>query len=228
MNQFNIGATSSTVSNPTPFRVDGDARGDAADVAEQKPAEDHAANDCDARYPSGEDPPCVSTMRADGSAGAEAPRGLRPTLRLKRPLETGTVRQSASPGRGKAVLVERVKRRVWCRRPKSRNCLRRVGHNVAAVKGSSAHCPSPWRHRRLMAPQSPLRRTCKSRRLDLRPARTPALAWRMRGRGVCRAPSHLCRASQSPTRPSRRNRREKIRAAPDRRGAGRDQRRTGR
>ncbi len=34
------------------------------------------------------------------------------TLRLKRPLEQGTVRQSFSHGRSKAVVVEKVKRRI--------------------------------------------------------------------------------------------------------------------
>ncbi|MFG1361532.1 translation initiation factor IF-2 associated domain-containing protein, partial [Xanthobacter pseudotagetidis] len=34
------------------------------------------------------------------------------TLTLKRPVEQGTVRQSFSHGRSKAVVVEKVKRRV--------------------------------------------------------------------------------------------------------------------
>ncbi len=36
----------------------------------------------------------------------------KPTLHLKRPVEQGTVRQSFSHGRSKAVVVEKVKRRV--------------------------------------------------------------------------------------------------------------------
>ncbi|MBA4790511.1 MAG: translation initiation factor IF-2 associated domain-containing protein, partial [Rhizobiales bacterium] len=35
------------------------------------------------------------------------------TLTLKRPVEQGTVRQSFSHGRSKAVVVEKVKRRVF-------------------------------------------------------------------------------------------------------------------
>src|SRR5665213_3391016 len=45
----------------------------------------------------------------DKSSGASAPK---PTLHLKRPVEQGTVRQSFSHGRSKAVVVEKVKRRV--------------------------------------------------------------------------------------------------------------------
>src|ERR1700742_5018470 len=36
----------------------------------------------------------------------------KPTLHLKRPVEQGTVRQSFSHGRSKAVVVEKVKRRI--------------------------------------------------------------------------------------------------------------------
>jgi translation initiation factor IF-2 len=45
----------------------------------------------------------------DKTLGASAPK---PTLHLKRPVEQGTVRQSFSHGRSKAVVVEKVKRRV--------------------------------------------------------------------------------------------------------------------
>src|SRR6202453_1263716 len=45
----------------------------------------------------------------DKSLGAPA---SKPTLHLKRPVEQGTVRQSFSHGRSKAVVVEKVKRRV--------------------------------------------------------------------------------------------------------------------
>ncbi|HEY1941985.1 MAG TPA: translation initiation factor IF-2 [Roseiarcus sp.] len=45
----------------------------------------------------------------DKTLGGSAPK---PTLHLKRPVEQGTVRQSFSHGRSKAVVVEKVKRRV--------------------------------------------------------------------------------------------------------------------
>jgi translation initiation factor IF-2 len=45
----------------------------------------------------------------DKTLGAPAPKA---TLHLKRPVEQGTVRQSFSHGRSKAVVVEKVKRRV--------------------------------------------------------------------------------------------------------------------
>ena len=45
----------------------------------------------------------------DKTLGASPPK---PTLHLKRPVEQGTVRQSFSHGRSKAVVVEKVKRRV--------------------------------------------------------------------------------------------------------------------
>jgi len=45
----------------------------------------------------------------DKALGAPAPKA---TLHLKRPVEQGTVRQSFSHGRSKAVVVEKVKRRV--------------------------------------------------------------------------------------------------------------------
>src|SRR5208283_3551246 len=49
------------------------------------------------------------TSNSDKPTGAAPPK---PTLHLKRPVEQGTVRQSFSHGRSKAVLVEKVKRRV--------------------------------------------------------------------------------------------------------------------
>jgi translation initiation factor IF-2 len=49
------------------------------------------------------------TSNTDKPAGAPSPKA---TLHLKRPVEQGTVRQSFSHGRSKAVLVEKVKRRV--------------------------------------------------------------------------------------------------------------------
>ena len=45
----------------------------------------------------------------DKTSGASA---SKPTLHLKRPVEQGTVRQSFSHGRSKAVVVEKVKRRI--------------------------------------------------------------------------------------------------------------------
>src|SRR5271169_1079563 len=49
------------------------------------------------------------TNNTDKPMGAAPPKA---TLHLKRPLEQGTVRQSFSHGRSKAVVVEKVKRRV--------------------------------------------------------------------------------------------------------------------
>jgi translation initiation factor IF-2 len=49
------------------------------------------------------------TSNTDKSTGGQSPK---PTLHLKRPVEQGTVRQSFSHGRSKAVVVEKVKRRV--------------------------------------------------------------------------------------------------------------------
>ncbi|MBV9287331.1 MAG: translation initiation factor IF-2 [Hyphomicrobiales bacterium] len=49
------------------------------------------------------------TNNSDKSVGAAPPKA---TLHLKRPIEQGTVRQSFSHGRSKAVVVEKVKRRI--------------------------------------------------------------------------------------------------------------------
>ncbi len=49
------------------------------------------------------------TSNSDKSMGAPP---LKATLHLKRPVEQGTVRQSFSHGRSKAVVVEKVKRRI--------------------------------------------------------------------------------------------------------------------
>jgi translation initiation factor IF-2 len=49
------------------------------------------------------------TSNTDKPTGVASPK---PTLHLKRPVEQGTVRQSFSHGRSKAVVVEKVKRRV--------------------------------------------------------------------------------------------------------------------
>src|SRR5271157_6488006 len=49
------------------------------------------------------------TNNSDKPIGGAPPKA---TLHLKRPVEQGTVRQSFSHGRSKAVVVEKVKRRV--------------------------------------------------------------------------------------------------------------------
>jgi translation initiation factor IF-2 len=49
------------------------------------------------------------TGNSDKTATAAPPKV---TLHLKRPVEQGTVRQSFSHGRSKAVVVEKVKRRI--------------------------------------------------------------------------------------------------------------------
>jgi translation initiation factor IF-2 len=54
----------------------------------------------------------MSETNNSGDKTASANPPLKPTLHLKRPVEQGTVRQSFSHGRSKAVVVEKVKRRV--------------------------------------------------------------------------------------------------------------------
>ena len=49
------------------------------------------------------------TGNSDKTVTAAPPKA---TLHLKRPVEQGTVRQSFSHGRSKAVVVEKVKRRI--------------------------------------------------------------------------------------------------------------------
>ena len=49
------------------------------------------------------------TGNSDKTVGVAPPKV---TLHLKRPVEQGTVRQSFSHGRSKAVVVEKVKRRI--------------------------------------------------------------------------------------------------------------------
>src|SRR5271165_4642765 len=53
-------------------------------------------------------------MSMNETSNTDKPSGATPkaTLHLKRPVEHGTVRQSFSHGRSKAVVVEKVKRRV--------------------------------------------------------------------------------------------------------------------
>jgi len=54
----------------------------------------------------------MSETNNSGDKSVSANPPLKPTLHLKRPVEQGTVRQSFSHGRSKAVVVEKVKRRV--------------------------------------------------------------------------------------------------------------------
>ena len=77
------------------------------------------------------------TNNTDKTLGAPAPKG---TLHLKRPVEQGTVRQSFSHGRTKAVVVEKVKRRVLG--PGEVAPLAPVAAAVAA-KAPLAKAPSP-------------------------------------------------------------------------------------
>ena len=65
------------------------------------------------------------------------------TLHLKRPVEQGTVRQSFSHGRSKAVVVEKVKRRILT-----------PGEAAAQARPATA-APPPRRRRPLQAPPSP-------------------------------------------------------------------------
>src|SRR5271157_3775314 len=64
------------------------------------------------------------TNNSDKPIGGAPPKA---TLHLKRPVEQGTVRQSFSHGRSKAVVVEKVKRRVLG-----------PGETAPAVSGTSA------------------------------------------------------------------------------------------
>ena len=54
----------------------------------------------------------MSETNNSGDKTLTASSPPKPTLHLKRPVEQGTVRQSFSHGRSKAVVVEKVKRRV--------------------------------------------------------------------------------------------------------------------
>ena len=82
------------------------------------------------------------------------------TLHLKRPVEQGTVRQSFSHGRSKAVVVEKVKRRVHgpgeAPPPASRRSLRAgsgaEGRHADAVGSNRA---SPGAHGKSAAPPPP-------------------------------------------------------------------------
>jgi hypothetical protein len=67
-------------------------------------AKSHSLNAADARP----DTPGTSDQNTQAALAAPA---SKPTLYLKRPIEQGTVRQSFSHGRSKAVVVEKVKRR---------------------------------------------------------------------------------------------------------------------
>ena len=73
------------------------------------------------------------TGNSDKTVTAAPPKA---TLHLKRPVEQGTVRQSFSHGRSKAVVVEKVKRRILTpeRRPRRAaraRAGRRAGRAVA-------------------------------------------------------------------------------------------------
>ena len=99
------------------------------------------------------------TNDTDKSIGAAPPKA---TLHLKRPVEQGTVRQSFSHGRSKAVVVEKVKRPILTRaRPPPVNAPPR---------------PAPAARRRRLRPWFPARRgpprsRPSSRRLRRRPNR---------------------------------------------------------
>ena len=92
-----------------------DGRGEAMGGVPQASAEDCGAILCAAHDFSGattdNDPSRALSTQTDESASAEAPRGSRLILHLKRPVAMGTVRQSFSRGRSKAVLVEKIRRR---------------------------------------------------------------------------------------------------------------------
>ena len=84
----------------------------------------------------------------DKTLGASPPKA---TLHLKRPVEQGTVRQSFSHGRSKAVVVEKVKRRVLGpgEAPRARGGAGRARPKTAApAVGARAAPPSPRRSRR--------------------------------------------------------------------------------
>ena len=119
----------------------------------------------------------------------------KPTLHLKRPVEQGTVRQSFSHGRSKAVVVEKVKRRV-------------VGPGeVAAARGRAGGRQACGCDRRARGSR-PRRRL--SRHAD-RPPPTP-VAPPKTGVSSC-APSPRSRSRRAPGRCSTRGRAKRKTAA---------------
>ena len=83
------------------------------------------------------------TSNSDKTVGAAPPKA---TLHLKRPVEQGTVRQSFSHGRSKAVVVEKVKRRIL------------TPAEAAAAARPAPAAPPPLPRRR------PARQACTRRR----------------------------------------------------------------
>ena len=85
-------------------------------------------------------------MSETGNSDKTVAAPPKATLHLKRPVEQGTVRQSFSHGRSKAVVVEKVKRRIL------------TPGEVAAGARPAAAAPTPAGAARL-APAAPAKPT---------------------------------------------------------------------
>src|SRR3984885_10333880 len=81
------------------------------------------------------------TGNSDKTATAAPPKV---TLHLKRPVEQGTVRQSFSHGRSKAVVVEKVKRRILT--PAEAAAAARAAPTAPAAAPPPPPCPPPPPH----------------------------------------------------------------------------------
>ena len=144
--------------------VTGDDKGEATGGMPPASAEDRSAILAPPMNSSGsaidKEPSRALPTQADESASAEAPRGSRLILHLKRPVAMGPCGNHSRAGVRKRYLSRKLgdgRRRP----PRSRNCLRRARCIVAAVKRPRPRFPSPWRHRLLMSSRSPPRRTCR-------------------------------------------------------------------
>ena len=114
------------------------------------------------------------TGNSDKTVGAPP----KATLHLKRPVEQGTVRQSFSHGRSKAVVVEKVKRRIL------------TPAEAAAGRATGAAAPPPPRRRRAQLAEPILAGT---RRRPCRACETHSSARRPRPASSCRP----CRPSSA-------------------------------
>jgi predicted DNA-binding transcriptional regulator AlpA len=117
MKDFDRDATSRAVSIPAqnypPSDNDSEATGDTpAASAEDRSAKDRGRQDSVGSTTGSGDPSHALSTRVEGSGGGDAPRGIRTTLHLKRPIRTGVVLQVPPNGRPKALIVDRVTRQV--------------------------------------------------------------------------------------------------------------------
>ncbi len=122
-------ADSRAVSVPAQVDLPGDSDREATGDMPPASAEDRSAKDRDHQDAVGSttdsDPSHVLSKQVEGSAGAEAPRGSRRMIHPEHPLPAGAGRQSFSHGRSKAVVVEKVTRRLLA--PSERPGLAAIG-----------------------------------------------------------------------------------------------------